>query len=199
MKWVVSRFNHDISYLPQYTDDVVLYDRSEVPAPNSIIVPNIGSDWYDKFHFIIKNYDNLPDVAVYTKANIWKYVSPEEFELIKDNKTFTPILTKHHKTYSDDRGVVCFYDEDGMYNERNDRWYLVDRPPKNDAFQLMLTLGIADQEYVKFAPGSSYIVPKETILKYPRKTYEYLRSMLDYATYPSEAWIIERGIYNFWK
>ena len=199
MKWIVSRYNHDISYLPKYTDDVVLYDRSEVPAPNSIVVPNIGSDWYDKFHYIIQNYDNLPDVAVYTKANIFKYVSPEEFEEIKDNKTFTPILTKHHRAYSDDRGVVCFYDEDGMYNERNDQWYLVGRPPKNDAFQLMLTLGISDQEYVKFAPGSSYIVPKETILKYPRKTYEYLRSMLDYSVYPSEAWIIERGIFNFWK
>ena len=75
MKYVLSRYNHDIDWLTNYTDDYVLYDRSETPAKEAIVVPNIGSDWYDKFSFIIDNYENLPDVAVYTKANIFKYIT----------------------------------------------------------------------------------------------------------------------------
>uniref|UniRef100_A0A6M3Y6S4 Uncharacterized protein n=1 Tax=viral metagenome TaxID=1070528 RepID=A0A6M3Y6S4_9ZZZZ len=199
MLWVISRYNHDISYLKDYTDDYVIYDRSEIPIEGSIPVRNIGTDWYDKFTFIIDNYDNLPEVAVYTKANIFKYITPEEFELIKDNKTFTPILTQNHKVYSDIHGPVCRY-RDGMYEERNNQWYLGQFPsPKHDIMQLMLMLGIADQPYVAFAPGSNYIVPKETILKYPKESYQYLRSLLDYDVYPSEAQVIERGIYNWWK
>ena len=91
MKWILSRYNHKIAYLKDYTDDYVVYDRSPEPLPNTIVVPNIGSDLYDKFTFIIDNYDNLPDVAIYTKANLFDYIKPREFEKIKDNKVFTPI------------------------------------------------------------------------------------------------------------
>ena len=91
MKYIVSRYNHDISWLKDYTDDVVLYDRSTEPAPNAIVVPNIGTDIYDKFTYIIDNYDNLPDVAVYTKANLFKYISKEEFDVLKDNKKIEKI------------------------------------------------------------------------------------------------------------
>src|SRR5436190_1509732 len=57
MKYILSRYNHDISWLTEYTDDYVLYDRSEEPLEGSIVMPNIGSDWYDKFTYIINNYE----------------------------------------------------------------------------------------------------------------------------------------------
>jgi len=199
MKYVISRFNHDIGWLRRYTDDYIIYDRSLEPVEGAILVKNIGSDHFDKFSFIIDNYDNLPEVAVYTKANIFKYITEEEFDKVKDNKTFTPLLTKHHRTYSDEKGVVCFYSGDGMYNELNNMWYLAAHPAKHDPFELQMFLGIADQEYVKFAPGSNYILPKEHILKHPKETYEYLRSMIDYDVYPGEAQIIERGMYELWR
>lgn len=200
MKYVVSRYNHDIAWLTDYTDDVVLYDRSDTPASGSIPTPNIGSDIYDKLGFIIDNYDNLPDVAVYTKANIFKYITKEEFDLIKDNKTFTPILTQNHKTYSDDAGEVCFY-KDGMYYERNNMWYLNAHPPKNNLTPLLLStlLGIESMEYVPFAPGSNYILPKENILQWPKKFYEKIRSYLDWSVYPGEVMVVERGLYTLWR
>lgn len=197
MKYITSRYNHDDSWLKEYTDDYVLYDRSEIPLEGSIIVPNIGSDIYDKFTYIIDNYENLPDVAVYTKLNIFKYITKEEFDEIKDNKTFTPILTKHHKV----DGKVNFYSEDGMYNEINNRWYLGPHPAKSkkSADELFKLLGLDGKKYLKFAPGSNYIVPKEHILKHPKEFYITLRSYLDWAVYPGEAQIMERGLYNLWQ
>jgi hypothetical protein len=194
MKYIISRFNHDLSWLKEYTDDYVLYDRSPSPLPGSIIVPNIGSDLYDKLTYIIDHYDDLPEVAVYAKANLFKYITKEEFDKVKNNTTFTPLLTANHHTYL----PVCFYSEDGMYNEINDSWYLlIHAAPR--AQQLRTLLGLNDKQYLKFAPGSNYILPKENILQHPKAFYETLREFLAYDVYPGEAQICERALYYLWK
>ena len=199
MKYVVSRFNHDYDWLSEYTDDVVMYDRSDKPAPNSIVTPNIGSDIYDKFSFIIDNYDDLPDVAVYTKCNLFKYMPKEEFDLVKDNKTFTPLLTKNHKVYNDDEGEpIAFYDAQGMYNERNDFWYLYPHPAKFAPI-IIDFFHMKERLYNAFAPGSNYILPKENILKHSKETYIKLRSCLDWDIYPGDAQLLERNLYYLWQ
>lgn len=196
MKWIISRYNHDISYLQDYTDDYVIYDRSENPAVGSFIVPNMGTDIADKFKFIIDNYENLPDVAVYTKANIFKYITVEEFEKIRYNESFTPILTMNHQ----EKEGVSFY-KDRIYWEVNNGWYLGAHPPKSQktANEVAKMVGIAGMPYVPFAPGSNYILTKENIRKHPKKFYEKLRSYLMWDVYPGEAQIVERGLYTIWK
>ena len=193
MRWVVSRYNHEISYIQDYTNDVILYDRSEIPLDNAIVVPNMGSDIYDKFSYIIDNYDNLPDCAVYTKANLFDYIKPREFKKIKDNQTFTPILSLEHHTYR----PVCWY-EGGMYCERNDYWYLNVRPAKW-AKQIKEFFKMNEREYNKFAPGSNYILPKENILQHPKSVYEELRSYLEWDVYPGDAQLLERNLFYLWK
>ena len=197
MKYVISRYNHDVSWLSDYTDDFVMYDRSELPLEGTIVVPNIGSDIYDKFTYIIDNYDDLPDVAVYTKANIFKYISKEEFDRIKDNTTFTPIFTLGHTVYE----PICRYNkESGMYEEINNFWYLTGHRPKNEQAveELSDLLELRNLQYVPFAPGSNYILPKENILKHSKEFYEKLRSYLAWDIYPGEAQIMERGLYLLW-
>ena len=197
MQFIISRYNHDISWLKDYTDSPIIYDRSEQPLENTIKVENIGTDIADKFKFIIDNYNNLPEIAVYTKANLFKYISKEEFNEVKDNKTFTPLLTKNHKVYE----PICRYDKDGMYEEINNYFYLNSHPCKNDRsfIDLILLLGMNKREYNKFAPGSNYILPKENILKYSKEFYEKLRNYLMWDRYPGEAQIIERNLYYIWR
>ncbi len=195
MKYIISRYNHDISWLKDYTDDFILYDRSEKPLKGSIIVPNIGSDIYDKLTYIIDNYDNLPSVAVYTKANLFKYITKEEFDQVKDNHKFTPLLTQEHKTYL----PICYY-ENGLYHELNNYWYLGMHPCKShesmiELLQLLNNVTL----YHAFAPGSNYIVPKENILQHTKVFYMKLRSFLDWSVYPGEAQIIERNLFNIWR
>ena len=198
MKWIISRYNHDISYLKDYTDDYVIYDRSPKPLSEAIVVPNLGTDIYDKFTYIIDNYDNLPDVAVYTKANIFKYITKEEFDKVKDNTTFTPLLTKNHKTYSNEEGVVCYYDKQGMFNEVNNFWYLYPHPAKFAPI-IIDFFHMKEKLYNTFAPGSNYILPKENILKHPKEVYEKFRSCLDWDVYPGDAQLLERNLYELWK
>lgn len=192
-KWIISRYNHKIGFLKDYTDDYVIYDRSEVPVEGAIVVPNIGSDIYDKFTYIIDNYDNLPDVAVFTKANLFDYIKPREFEKIKDNKTFTPILSQEHHTYM----PICYY-KDGMYYEKNDYWYLLQSPARHTE-EIKDIFKMNEREYNAFAPGSNYILPKENILKHSRDFYIKLRSFLEWSAYPGDAYLLERNLYYLWS
>ncbi len=215
MHFIISRYNHDMESMKEYPEAIfTIYDRSEQPMEHSIIVPNLGTDIADKFSYIIDNYDNLPDVAIYTKANLFKYITREEFNKVKDNKTFTPLLTQNHKEVMCDPGMIGYegkpfsYYKDGMYYELNYPAFIKYHRLKNtyfnswetyQEFELPKHLGIDKLEYIPFSPGSNYIVPKENILKHSKEFYKLLRSYLIWDRYPGEAQVIERGLYTLWK
>ena len=122
----------------------------------------------------------------------------EEFEKVKDNKTLTLLLTQNHRTYSDNDGVVCYY-ENGLYYERNDFWYLREHPTKtvNSKNDLVKLLNLTDK-YIGFAPGGCCIVPRENILKHSKEIYQKLKDCTSWHQFPGEAYLIERGLYNLW-
>ena len=200
---MASNYNADISWILDYTDNYIIYDRSDTDEwikpfdqTKVIKVKNIGWDIYDKLTYLIDNYDNLPETVILTKGNTFKYITKEEFDSVCNNISFTPLLTKHHKTYL----PVCFYDKNGMFNEINNSWYLKTFPAKyfSSYNQFIKGFGIEKPKYIKFAPGSNYIVTKENVQKHPKSFYEKLRRCVDYSTLPGEAQIIERFLYTMW-
>lgn len=194
MRFIVSRYNQDVSWIAEYAPEMYLFDRSDQPIPGSNIRSNMGTDIADKMLFIIQNYNNLPEVAIYTKANLFKYITKEEFEKVKDNTEFTPLLTQNHQ----EKPGVCYY-KDGIYWEINNQWYLAAHPVRHDPKEVMQTIGIDKMEYVPFAPGSNYILTREDIRKHPIEFYSKLYNYVSWAVYPGEAQIIERGLYTIWK
>lgn len=197
MKCFLTRYNHDMSWTKDYDFDYEIWDRSEVPMEGARVVPNIGSDLYDKLCWIIENYDNLPDIVILAKANLFKYISKREFDEVKDNKTFTPLVTKYHEEVPG----FSFYSEDGMYNEKNNGWYLIELPPENIKVANVLGewLGFYGKKYLKFAPGANYILPKENILQHPKEFYQKLAKTCEWTRYPGESQMIERGFYELFK
>lgn len=199
MKYFISSYNQDCEWVKDYTDDFEIWEQGKDNSMPHRKVPHGGSDICDKFGWIIENYNKLPDKVVLAKANLFKYITKEEYDIIKNNNTFTPILTQYHKTYADGVSQVNFY-RDNIYWERNDGWYLAAHMATR-AEELLRALNIIDMKYLPFAPGANYILPKENILKYDRDWYEYLRSFLISGTnlYPGEAQIMERGLYTLWS
>lgn len=220
MKTILSNYNFTPNWLKDYTEDYFIYDRSEnrdflkdFPQEKIRYVENKGSDIFDKFLWIIENYENLPQIVLLSKSNIFKYITEAEFDEVKDNKTFTPLLTQNHKEVICDSGMpepgkpFSFY-KDGMYHELNYPSYLKSHKTKDPIwcyldtfynFALVELLGIKDLKYIPFAPGSNYILPKENILKHSKDFYKELRSYLEWDKYPGEAMIIERGLFLLWK
>ena len=209
MQYVISRYNQDVSWVQEYAPSMILYDRSDDPIPGSIIVPNLGTDIADKLHFIINNYNNLPLVAIYTKANLFKYITKEEFDRVKNNSFFTPLLTMNHKEVKYDgteeyvkrHGTdkdVSYY-KDGIYYEKNNFWFLNDCPYKSEQVKELVKIFKMDQrEYNAFAPGSNYTLTSSDILRHPRELYIKLYNFLMYAVYPGEAQLLERNLFYLW-
>lgn len=190
-------------------DDYLIYDRSDdgldhlkdFDQSKIIKTPNIGQVDYDKLNYLVDNYDNLPDVFVWGKTNLFKYISKEEYEKVKDNTEFTPLLTQNHKTYSDEKGEVCKY-EDGMFYERNPLLYAYPYGSAkyfNEWASFAKAFNLPDPPYLPFAPGGNYILTKEVVRKHPKELYQKLTSLLPYAPMPLEAYLCERAYFLLWK
>lgn len=207
MKAILINYNYTPNWLKTSGLDYVLYDRSDsdewlkdFPKGRIIKTKNAGNVDFDKLSFLVDNYDTLPDVFLWGKTNLFKYISEVEFNEIRENKIFTPLLTQNHRTYSDQEGKVCYY-EGGMYYERNNSWYLNSVKSKyietwsdwSWRFQL------PNPEYIPFAPGGNYILTKETVHKYSKVYYKKMRDMLPYTQLPGEAQCAERSYYLMWK
>lgn len=171
------------------------FDQSKI-----VCEPNRGQVDYPKLNYLIDNYDNLPDVFLWGKTNLFKYISRDEYAKLKDNQTFTPLLTQNHHTYADNNGLVNYY-SGNMYFERNDSWYFNEFPNKyvhnfNDwCHQHCLTVGA----YVPFAPGGNYILTRETVHKYSKDYYIKMADMMPYCREPVEAACAERSYWLMWK
>lgn len=190
-------------------DDYLIYDRSDDGIdhlkdfdPDKIIkTENVGQVDYDKLCYLIDNYDTLPDVFLWGKTNLFKYITPEEYEQVKNNTSFTPLLTKGHRTYSDNNGQVCYYSGD-IYWERNDNFYFNQFSSKYvSSFNRWASIFMLPQNlsYIPFCPGGSYILTRETVHKYSKDYYIKMASMLPYQTLPPEAHCAERSYYLMWR
>lgn len=200
MKYVLTHYQGDWEWILDYTDDYLIYNRSEEEIPGSIPRDNMGDADFDRLSYIVDNYYDLPDVFLLSKSNLFKYITKEEFEKVKDNEIFTPLLTQNHKVYSDERGQVCYY-QDGMYFERNDSWYLAAHPAMHyrSYGEFAKDFHLPNPAYLPFAPGGNYILTRETVHKYAVDFYDDLRNLLPYCERPGEAQLIERSLYTIWR
>lgn len=200
MKVIATHYQGDWSWIPEFTNDFFIYNRSEEEIPNSVSRENFGDADYDRLSYIIDNYQDLPEVFMLTKSNIFKFITPEEFDKVKNNQAFTPLLTKNHKEYADSRGVVCYYQDD-IYHERNDNWFLNEVPALHfDSWaDWAKEFFLPNPTYIPFAPGGNYILSKDRVHRYGVDYYEHMRSFLPYSQRPGEAQLVERSLYLLWK
>lgn len=200
MKYVLTHYSGDWTWAKEYTDDLLIFNRSEEEIPGSVPRENTGDADYDRLCYLVDNYDNLPETFLLAKSNLFKYITKEEFERVKDNHDYTPLLTNTHKVYDDEYGPVAYYAQ-GMYWERNDSWYLNQTPSKyfESYSEFARAFLLPSPQYLSFAPGGNYILTRERVHRYSRDFYEELASLLPYCQRPGEAQIIERTYHQLWK
>ena len=228
---VVSNYNWDLEWLEMTYDygfspkNTVIYDKSDGGRDFShlgevIESPNVGANQFDILRFIIENYENLPDMSIFIKGNLFSrgenYYTTEErfiqslnatelFSIWVDKNVLVGDLrhTDHTplETLNDGRliqpVVWCDYSrnsdlEDRHFSNHHELldWCFVD-PPKTNT--------------IEFIPASNFAVPKEAILKYSKNVYEKMVSSLFYEPDPgydptcAEAHIMERLFYLIWN
>lgn len=200
MKAVLVNYNYTPSWLHNYDFDYTIYDRSDSKSylesfdqERIIYTKNVGNVDYDKLSFLVEHYDTLPDVFLWGKTNLFKYISQEEFDLV-DKTQFTPLLTQHHKTYGD----ICYY-ENEMYHEINNSWYLGQFECKFPSWkEWAAEFGLPNPTYIPFNPGGNFILTKERVHRYPKEFYSKMRDTMGYTQLPGEAQLAERSYHLLW-
>lgn len=207
MKATLVNYNYDPQWLKNYPElEVTLYDRSEEDAAPLVRygtvykTKNVGDVDYDKLGWLVENYDTLPDIFLWGKTNLFKFVDESDFQKALRNNKFQPLLKYNHETYSDHFSQVNFYRGD-MYYERADSWFFNATTPKyfRTWEDWCLHFGLPREAYIPFAPGGNYILTKEKVHKYSRDLYDEMRSVLPHAQRPAEAQAAERSYYLLWR
>ena len=218
MNAVLVNYNYDPTWLVDYPElnPVIIYDRSDDGVERDLTkygtvykTENIGNVDYDKLGYLIENYEKLPEVFLWSKSNLSKFITKEEFDVVKDNTDFTPLLTMNHEIYTDNSmpnggvNIVNAYDTQGMYYER---FGIV-----NTLHQIMpwkhyklwedwcLKFNLPRAAMIPFPPGGSFILTRERVHRYAVDYYKEMRNTLDYAQLPLEAYFCERSYFLMFR
>ena len=203
---VISNYNNDLSWIPEYTNNYIIYDKrsDKLPIPSSIDPKKIikadiyGYNSHTYFTYIIDNYDNLPDCIIFAKGWTFpRHIRKERFDAIMNNSWFTPI--EDFETYNP-IFPVSFISPDGGLCEINNSWYLKRWKTKyftnfNDFLRFVYKNPVIPL-YTRFSPGGDFIAPKENILKLPKVVYENLRLFMSHDREPGETHMIERAMFT---
>jgi len=208
MKAILVNYNHspndwwlDYGFKPE---DVSVYDRSDdgverTFAAKTYRTKNVGNVDYDKLSWIVENYFDLPEVFLWGKTNIFKYVDPDQLRTAIDKGEYAP-LCKDHPTTTDSFGVAA-ETRSGLYYERSDPfgWWTHVLTNQVNWSQWCEMFGIKYGEYIPFPPGGNFILTKERVQKYGVDFYEAMRNMMPYCQLPAEAAHAERSYHLLWK
>lgn len=206
--FVVSNYNSDPTDLLNYANSYTLFDQSDLPAirhhvrseyPNAIQVQNCGHSLRNFFDFVISNYSDLPPVVAFLKGNlIDRHVTEKYFEKRIVAAKYTPLF--FDPQFQERPGVV-YHVLDGLILEVNNSWFIDrSRRPYVGSANTLLRLLYVDpvvSDWLVFAPGGCYIVPRANLAQVPRPVYEALAWLSSYEYFPPEAYIIERLMHTF--
>jgi hypothetical protein len=198
---IISRYEEDVSWLENYNFDYIIYNKgSELSSDYNVSnIDNIGNNQRDIFKYIIENYDNLPDVMTFIQGDPFEHCKKEKFDKLINNTTFTA-LESYEDIQQNDAQIL---DESGGYMEINNSWYInAHNGTYNQScayssfFEFMLKTfkNYTYEPWVRFSPGSQYIITKEIAKFYSKKFWEFLMNIL-YKNNMTEGHIIERSLW----
>ena len=196
----ISHFNGDISWVKNIKkDNYIIYNKSgsniDHITKNNISIDNVGYNIYSYLKFIIHNYENLPSVTVFCKDNIFtRHISIELFLRLINRKSFTSLETDSPRR---DFPVNLNISDNGFV-EINNSWYKFSYPRKffseYNEFYSYIFKDYNLPDFVRFAPGANFIVPKENILLRSKNFYKNLLKFIDYAKLSCESHFLERSL-----
>lgn len=159
-------------------DEIVTHDDDNLKI---IDIPNYGRCDYSFLHYIIKNYDNLPEQVLFTKANFKDQNIQLSFSLFNRNFMFIGNHIKYGLLNRDfhsellSRGIHRNDIEDLNCNKDN-----IDIPCfksylTNDFYKIVYkNKPFPDNYLVQFGHGPCFCVTKELIRAHPINIYETL-------------------------
>lgn len=209
---VISRYNENVDWVNEFTDNYSVINKGEdLVDMHCIRRPNYGGNQYDICRFIIDNYEQLPEIICFVQGWPFDHCHKDVFIKLINNTLFTPLEslgslpeTEAHKK-----------DIDGGYMEKNDSWYINAHNQKllsenkeitckfdsYDDFMHSLFSDYEHLDFIRFTPGSQYIVTKSDCLHYSKAFWKKLLDFLPTTNVNggTEAHLLERALFYIFK
>jgi len=125
-KIIVARYNENIEWLNSEMSNCVVYNKgNKLDIENEIILENTGRESETYLHYIITNYDKLPDVVVFTQARISDHKGSDDINFLINIKNDALCNSKSQNFLIHNDVSTCIY-FDKTWNLREDGYFLKD-------------------------------------------------------------------------
>lgn len=205
VQFIIARHHEDISWTNPLSPNRVIYNKGDITTLSNvdanekvITLPNVGRESHTYLTYIIDNYDNLPDICVFTQGNIsdhrgrndpnilvmLAYEAADGKEpvgmsrLAKDSSH--PAEPTWGRTWNRNYNFVNYKD-----NTFVDFWQWFE---KNIEMQWPVP--------ITYYPHAIFAVSKERIRSRPKEFYKKLIKLVDWHVDPIDGHFFERSWYH---
>jgi hypothetical protein len=204
---IVSRYNEDINWLEPVMDNTIIINKGNpLNIYNEIPLENVGRESHSYLWYIINAYENLPDILIFTQADISDHRDKNDSsyllqmkEQAKQNGKSLPHKT-HYTSNLNNNDLWC----DPEWNLQKDGTYYLHNNYKNNkrvVFSKWFKKNI-NKKYpnpINIYTNGLFAVKKELILKHPKIYYEKLIKELSHHLDPSEGHFFERSWFYIFR
>lgn len=203
---VVARYNENLNWIKPLGDISVVYNKGNIlHVPSNIFkqivnVPNVGRESHTYLYHIIKNYDNLAKITVFTQGNIIDHLPKDlkPLEYITNLVTSATIHGYSSNAYCHNVGITSAYYDLKM----SDKWpHLLDSGFKFGEW-LNVIVKMANKDYnIPFASlpwykNGLFALESDIIKRHPKSFYEKLIKFVDNHIDPEAGHYFERAWYE---
>lgn len=202
--FILSRYKEDFSWIKNYTDNYIIYNKGEsIDDPHVINTENIGGNQRDIFRFIYDNYESLPELIIFIQAYPFDHCKKEVFDKLILHNHFTSLEYYGFTPANDFERRTA----DGGFLEINNSWYILNNNVIQDISCIYESFDVFMDKYfknykhldfIRFAPGSQYLIEKKQILFYPKNFWKCLLDELP-RNFMTEGHIIERALWTIFQ
>lgn len=200
VKYVIARFNENITWLDDISNDCIIYNKGEpLNIPNEILRENVGRESDVYLHYIITNYNHLPDVVVFSQAKLVDhYFRSDDIKHLTQLKDQAFYYDKSLPKVSHFTRTSDFFCWDPEWNFR-ELFYNKKENYKHVkiTFWDWFTKNVSEKypNPIKIYHNAVFAVKKELILQHPITYYENLINQVNHHINPMEGHFFERSWY----
>lgn len=156
IKIIITRYKEGLGWTKYLHFPYIVYNKSDLPAENSISVPNISKEDYGYIKFIIDNYEDLPDYMVFLQGHPFDHES-RLFGILASDMFFCQ------------NGFFQL----GDWGEKMEPVY----PPEHFLHKLLILPEKVENYY--FISSAQFIVSKGIVLYRSKSFYEKIMKMIE--------------------
>jgi hypothetical protein len=191
-KIVVGRFNEDISWLPSAS--VIMNKGEPLNIPNEILLENVGRESESYLQYVIRDYNNLPDVVIFTQGRIYDHGYTLDNLIYACNQALLNGKSSPSEHYIS-AGFIPSQPNFNFICNPTTVPQIYKKEPVTFQQWFETTLGCLYPDPIYIYWNGIFAVRKDIILRKPVDFYKRLLSEINYNINPTEGHFFERSWY----